>query len=135
MGTDASKPAEHVRQMAAEDAAIGMELVDDDVPEVLEQLRPSRMVRQDARMNHVRVREHHVRPSANRPTRILRRIAVVREDADTRLARALEDRRQLVQLGELVLGERLGGKQVHRSGRRISEDGIQDRHVVAERLA
>ena len=68
--------------MAAEDAAIRVQLVDDDVAQVLEQLRPARMVRQDARVQHVGIAEHDVRARANRAARILRRIAVVGEHAD-----------------------------------------------------
>jgi hypothetical protein len=45
---DPTQPPQHVAQMAAEHAAIGMELVDDDVAEVLEELRPPWMMRQDA---------------------------------------------------------------------------------------
>ena len=68
--------------MAAEHAAIGVQLVDDDVAQVLEQLRPPRMVRQDARVDHVGIAEHDVRARADRPPRILRRVAVVGEHAD-----------------------------------------------------
>ena len=46
---DAPEPPEHVAQMTAEHAAIGVQLVDHDVAQVLEQLRPARMMRQDAR--------------------------------------------------------------------------------------
>ena len=79
---DPPQPAQHVGQVAAEDAAIGVELVDDDVAKVLEQLRPARMVRQDPRVDHVGVGKHDVRAAANGAPRILRRIAVVGEDAD-----------------------------------------------------
>ncbi len=79
---DALQPPEDVRQMAAEHAAIGVQLVDDDELQVLEQLRPARMVRQDARVQHVGIAEHDVRLAANRAARVRRRVAVVGEDAD-----------------------------------------------------
>ena len=122
--------------MAAEHAAIGVQLVDDDVAQVLEQLRPARMVRQDARVHHVGIAEHEMRARADRPAGVLRRIAVVGEDADL-IARLAADQRlaHRLQLGELILRERLGRKQIQRAARRILQDRVQDRRVVAERLA
>ena len=79
---DATQPPQHVRQMAAEHAAIGVQLVDDHEAQVLEQLRPARMVRQDARMDHVGVAQHHVRAAADGAPRVLRRVAVVGEHTD-----------------------------------------------------
>ena len=106
-----------------------------DVAQVLEQLRPARMVRQDARVHHVRVAEHEVRARANRPARVLRRVAVVGEHADL-LAEPRRDRlAHRLQLGELILRERLGRKQIQRAARRILQDRIEHRRVVAERLA
>ena len=40
-----------------------------------------------------------------------------------------------VQLGELVLRERLGREEVERAGVRVLQDAVEDRQVVAERLA
>ena len=77
-----AQAAEHVAQMAAEHAAIRVQFIDDHVSQVLEQLRPARMVRQDARVHHVGVAEHEVRARADGPPGILRRIAVVGEHAD-----------------------------------------------------
>ena len=71
-----------LRQVAAEHAAIGVQLVDDDVAQVLEQLRPPRVVRQDPRVQHVGVGEDDLRPRADRAPRVLRRVAVVGEDAE-----------------------------------------------------
>src|SRR5262245_59060647 len=50
---DAGDATEEIREVAAEDAAIGVQLIDDDKLEVLEQLRPLRVVRKDALMEHV----------------------------------------------------------------------------------
>ena len=68
---------------------------------------------------------------ANRFARVAGRVAVVGEDAEA----VVEARGEIVQLGELVLRERLGGEEVERARVRILEHGIQDRQVVAERLA
>ena len=39
-----------------------------------------------------------------------------------------------MQLGELILRERLGRKQIQRARRRVAQDRAQHRRVVAERL-
>ncbi len=45
---DALEPPEDVREMAPKHATIRVQLVDDDEPEILEQLGPARMVRKDS---------------------------------------------------------------------------------------
>jgi len=47
--------------MASEHSPVRVQLVDDDVPEVLEQGRPLRVVRKDSGVEHVRIRENQVR--------------------------------------------------------------------------
>ena len=78
--------------MAAKDAPVGMKLVDDHVPQVLEQLRPPGMVRQDARVQHVRVTQHEMRASTDRAARILRRVSVIGTRTDRHML--LQPRRQ-----------------------------------------
>ena len=58
---DALEPPHDVAEMAAEDAAIRVQLVDDDELQILEELRPARMVRQDPRVHHVGIAQHDVR--------------------------------------------------------------------------
>ena len=133
---DPPQPPQHVAQVAAEDASIGVQLVDDHVAEVLEQLRPPRMVRQDARVHHVRIAQHQVRARPDRPPRVLRRVAVVGEHADLLAAKLRgEGFGHRLQLGELILRERLGGKQIQRAAGGSCRIAVQDRRVVAERLA
>ncbi len=138
-----AQPPQHVAQMAAEHAAIGVQLVDDHITKILEQLRPAGMVRQDSRVQHVRIAEDKVSAAANGAPRVLRRVAIVGEHANL-LARivlsragwtARERLAHGLQLGELILRERLGRKQVEGPARRILQDRVQHRHVVAERLA
>ena len=76
------QPPEDVGHVRAEHAAQAVQLVDHDVAEVLEQLHPLRVVRQDALVEHVGVRDHDVRPRPDRLARVLRRVAVVRERPD-----------------------------------------------------
>ena len=68
--------------MAAEDAAVGVQLVDDDVFEVFEELHPLGVVGQDGGVEHVRVGEHDVAGRADGAARIGRGVAVVGEGAD-----------------------------------------------------
>jgi hypothetical protein len=51
--------ADHVGEVRAEDTAVGVELVDDDVAQVGEEARPARVVREDARVEHVGVGDEH----------------------------------------------------------------------------
>src|SRR5207237_469098 len=64
MPADSSQATKNVAQMTAEHAAIRVQLVDDHVAQILEELRPARLMRQDTRVHHVRVAEHDVRAPA-----------------------------------------------------------------------
>ena len=121
--------------MAAEHAAICMQLVDHHEAQVLEELRPARMVRQDAGVQHVGVAEHHVRLAADRAARVRWCVPIVGEDTNLELGVAAHELGERVQLGELILSERLGRKEIQRARRRILQDRVEDRRVVAERLA
>ena len=131
VGTDPEQPAEHVGDVAAEHAAVRVQLVDHDQLELLEQLEPLRVVRQDRRMEHVRV-GHDDLPgrSHGRPDR-RRRVAVVRRGDDRQLGRGC----QLTELGDLVLAEGLGREEEQCPGRRVLGDGLQGWQRVAQRLA
>ena len=131
----AAQPTYDVREMAPEHTSIGVQLVDDDETEVFEELRPSRMVRQDARVEHVGVAEHHVSAAADGAPGVLRRVAVVGEHAHLEPRGAGHLVGEGVQLGKLILRERLGREEIERAARRIADDGVEHRGVVAERLA
>jgi hypothetical protein len=89
------------------------------------------MVRQDPGVQHVRIGENDVAALPNRGARIGGRVAIVGEDAEA----AVEPLAQIVQLGQLVLRERLGREEVERACVGIFEHRVQDRQVVAKRLA
>ncbi len=122
---DAAQPPQHVREVAAEHAAVRVQLVDDDEAQVLEQPGPLAVMRQDPRVQHVGVGQHHLRPRADGAPRVLRRVAVVGEDAEVEAGRLVEDLRQPVELRELVLRQRLGREEVQRARGRIAQDGVQ----------
>ena len=127
---DALEPPQHVGQVAAEDAAVGVQLVDHHVLEVLEEVHPLGVVRQDPGVQHVGIGQHQVGPRPHRAARVLRGVAVVGEHPHVG-----QRLRQLHQLGELVLGERLGGEQIEHPRLGLLHQRLQHRQVVAERLA
>ena len=65
--------------MAAEDAAVAVQLVDHDVAQVLEEPDPLGVVRQDAGVEHVRVGDDDVAGLADAAAHGGRRVAVVGE--------------------------------------------------------
>ena len=68
VGADPQQPAEDVGDVAAEHAAVGVQLVDDDDLELLEQLEPLGVVGQDRRVEHVRVRDDDLAGGPRRPS-------------------------------------------------------------------
>ena len=126
---DPLQPPHDVGEVAAEDAPVGVKLVDHDVAEVLEEVQPLRVVREDPGVQHVGVGQDQVRPRPHRAPRVRRRVAVVGEHPEFRQAPG-----EGFQLRELVLGERLGGKEVEHAGVGRSEERLEHREVVAEGL-
>ncbi len=128
---DAQESAQHVGDVAAEDAPVGVGLVDDHVAQLLEELEPLGVVGQDGAAQHVRIAQHHLASLAHDGPDGCRRISVVDGGREVHAGQA----RQIAELGQLILAECLGGEEVERPGSRILGDGLQDRQVVAERLA
>jgi len=63
--------------VGAEDAAVHVRFVDDDVAQVVQDVGPAVVVREDADMQHVRVRQDDVRPAPDLPALLGRRVPVV----------------------------------------------------------
>ena len=123
--------AHQVGQVGAEHPPVGVDLVQHDVAQALEELDPLGVVGQHPRVQHVRVGDHHPPLLARRDADRLGGVAVVGVDAQRQLAA----QQHLVQLGLLVLGQGLGGEQVHRPGPGLLQQGLQHRQVVGEGLA
>ena len=122
---------QHVGHVAAEHAAVHVQLVDHDDPQLLEQLEPLRVVGEDRRVEHVRVGDDDLPGLADRRPDGRRRVAVVGGARDLEAGVAHE----LRQLRDLVLPERLGGEQEQRPGRRVLGQRLEHRRHVAQRLA
>ena len=88
-----------------------MQLVDNDVTQILEEPCPARVVRQNPCVQHVRICEYYVTLFTDRFARIAWRVAVLSENAEA----ILEALIHIVQLGELILRKRLGGKEIERA--------------------
>src|ERR1700733_5654372 len=58
-------------------------------------------------------------------------VAIVGEDAKS----IVKSRGEVVELGELILGERLGREKIEGARVGVFKDGVEDREVIAERLA
>ena len=130
-GADALQAADHVGQVRAEHAPVGVDLVDDHILQVFEQLDPLCVVGQYALVQHVRVGNHNVARLPYRRARRSGRIPVVGIRLDAH-AHILD---HAVKLRYLVAGKRLGGKQVQRPGSLVGQNRLEHRHVVAQRLA
>ena len=122
------EPAKDVSNVGAEDAAVDVRLVDDDIAEVGEDITPAVVVRQDADMEHVRVGEDQVRPLANLPPLGPGCVAVIDRGLDPWRA-------ELGQRTNLVLGQRLRRVEVERPQLGLAGKGVEDGKVERERLA
>ena len=114
--------------MRAEDAAVGVRLVDDDPAEVREEIAPALVVGQDPDVEHVGVGEDQVRAAADLRPVVARRVAVV-----DRVAKRAEA--ELRELASLVLRQRLGRVEVERSAAVVARELVEHREVEAKRLA
>jgi hypothetical protein len=74
---DPQESPQDIGDVPAEHAAVGMELVDDDELELLEQLEPLRVVGEDRGVEHVRVGHDDLSGRTDRRADGGRRVAVV----------------------------------------------------------
>ncbi len=117
--------------MASIDAAIIMQLVDNDELQILEDASPLRVVRQDPGVQHVGIGEYDVGARPYSLARVLRSVAVISERPYFR-AHLLDDGIELV---KLILGESLGREQIKCARGRITHQRIEDRQIEAQCLA
>ena len=122
-----AQPPQDVADVRAEDAPVDVRLVDDDEAEVREDVAPAVVVRQDADVEHVGVREDEVRPLADLPAALALRVAVVDRRPD-----ALD--LELVERPHLVLRERLRRVEVERAELGLLGERGEDGKVEGEAL-
>jgi len=127
---DAQQAAHDVGEVRTKDATIRVELVDYDVLQVGKEPRPPGVVRHDARVQHVRVREEHSSALPRRSACIVGGVAIVGDGADVQVGVS----HQRTQRFLLIARERLGWKQVEGCRCRVGGEGLEDREVVAKAL-
>ena len=106
----AAQPADHLGDVRAENAAVVVTFVDDDVVEAAQERGPPRVLREQAGREQIGVAEHVVGVSADPVTLLARGVTVVRGGSDTGQGKGAHGR-------ELVAGQRLGRCEVDRAGR------------------
>src|SRR5450759_1448897 len=114
--------------MTTKEAAVRVELVYDDDPELLEELEPLRVVGQDRGVEHVRVRDHDLACRANGGPDGVGRVAVVRRGIDVQVRRSA----QFSQFGHLVLAEGLCGEEEEGSRGWVVRQSLERGQEVAE---
>jgi hypothetical protein len=124
---DSLESCNDVREVRAEDAPVGVQLVEDDVLQPVEDLHPFRMVREDPGMQHVGVRN-------DEPPALSRRLPD-RRGGVTVVYVQLEIRdRELLEGFHLVLAQRLGRKKVDRLRVRVFQQAVKHRKVIGKAL-
>ena len=109
---DPSQPPKDVGHIASEHASIDMHIVDDDIAQVSEEIRPTIMLGEDPQVQHVGIGEDDLRPFSNRTALRGRRIAVVGA------AREVGQPELRERVG-LILSQSLGWKEVQGTSVRI----------------
>jgi hypothetical protein len=127
-GADAAQPAQHVRDVGAEHAAVGVTLVDHHILQPAQERRPSPVRRQDAAVQHVGVGEHQ--PGVRTDPVPLRRLRVAIEGGSAHIR---QDQRP--QRPQLIGGEGLRRGQVERGRLSVRQQRRQHGQLVRQRLA
>ncbi len=122
------QPPQHVRDVAAEQAAQRVQLVDHHIAEPHQERGPPRVRRQDARVQHLRIGEQHVGVRARPGAVVGCGVAVVGGGDQIR-------EEPLPEAAQLVLRERLGGVHDQRGVAGVAHHRLDDRHLVTQRLA
>ncbi len=130
---DALEAAQHLGDVRAEHAPVGVQLVHHHEGEPAKEALPAHVVGQETEVQHVRRRDQHMgRVAADALPRRGLRIAVV--DGDRALGREAQRGRVGRELLGLVLLERLQRKQEERVGARVGARGLEGGQRVHQRF-
>ena len=119
------QPAQDLRDVGAEDAAVVVRLVDDDVAQAAQVRRPAGVPGQDRAVQHVGVGQHVVGVLPHPGALVGGRVAVEGRGAQLRELQAAQGL-------ELVGGQGLGRREVEH--RAAAEHGLQRGHEIGQRL-
>ena len=124
---DPPQPPQHVPDVRAEDPAVGVALVDDDVGHPAQGARPLLVRRQDPAVEHVGVGHDPARVPADPVPLLAGGVAVVGGRAHRRIGERGHRR-------QLVAGQRLGRRQVEHAGAGVLGEPGQGGQLVGQRL-
>jgi len=132
-GADPPQPAQDLRDVGAEDAAVVVALVDDDIAQRRPEAGPAAVAGKQRPVQHVGVGQEVVGVLARPVALLAAAVAVMRRRPHVQAQR--------LDAGELVVGERLGGGEIeHRrtplaAGAALLEDRRERGELVAQALA
>ena len=129
--TDAAQAAQQIGHMAAEDAAIGVDLIQYHKGQVAEQAAPTSVVGQDSGVEHVGIGDQDAALLPYFAALALRSVAVVAVDSKGQTAVG----NQGFRFGLLVVGQRLGREKVESTARRLVQQASQHGDGIPQRLA
>ncbi len=133
--TEPQQPLQHVVEVAAEDAAVGVQLVEHDPAQLAQKGLPARPVAEDSEVQHVGIGDQHPREALlDLVAQRARRVAVV-DLARGAPIRQAGGRRQGVELALLVLAQRLERIEKEGPARLAQDRPLQDREMEDQRLA
>jgi hypothetical protein len=134
VAADSLQSAEDAGHVGSENASVEMDFIDDNITQAAEESRPLGMVGEYGGMQHVGIGQYQVGFCLDAAALRSGSIAVV--DAGTQTTSGLfVGRNQVQQTSQLILSERLGGKEIQRPCRGIVPAGLENGEVIAERLA
>ncbi len=128
VGAEAPQPPDDVGRVRAEDAPVRVDLVEHDILQVAEEVRPRVVVGQDAHMQHVGVGQHDLGVALDQPAAVARRVAVVGVGHEA-LPGAV-----VAELAQLVLRQGLGGVDQQRPAPGVAVQRVHDRQQVGQGL-
>ncbi len=129
----APQPPQHVRHVATEHAPVRVQLVQHDELQVAKEVRPARVVRQDAHVKHVGVGDDDAALAPDLRTLAGGCVAVI--DIERDLHPGVERAYQLAKRRRLILRERLRREEVQRRRARVVQYVLDGGQVIGQRLA
>lgn len=130
-GADAAQTPYQVRQVAAENAPVMVDFIDDHILEIFEKTDPDRVMGQNPSVQHVRIGHDNMPGIAHRRAGRGGRVSVKGIRANLYFERFYGFR----QFRHLVLAQRLGGEQVKGAALGIPQQPVEHRQVVTKRFA
>ena len=129
----AQQAAQHHRHVGAENPSVVVAFIDHQVPQVAQEHRPPGVVAHHRQVDHVRIGEDPAGPLAGESAHFGGAVAVIGGRGD--VGEPGNGGREFGDGTQLVVSERLRGRQIQRAGARILLQRRQYRQLVGHRLA